>query len=724
MKTRYIIAPIVILAILVLAAFSTPAMAQACLRNIYTPNCNVTPSEFTNGTITNGSVRVLENEAPGCDNNWTITLPPGEVVVAYAHWHRWGACENNSPTAEFWNGDGVHQQISIPDTLCNESGNNERRGVWYSGYNPDNGNHHYYWRVNATPGTNIFKATGCYDTSGEHCDIRYFVAVINQTDAPNRTHSGVWWHNYGYKKITQTPYSTWFYNASIGPVSEHNYTLWVAQSHYDDSDIDISVNNHLVGTIYGPGGYPFSLEEFNVPGSYIETDGSQAAEWDMGPPDDYFYGYFATLAEKGPERPDLEVEDIILPEVMNPSTGYTIEATIKNPGDAGTGDTFNVSLEVDGIFHSKVTDEGPLSAGASTTVSFTGVSLEEGCHNFTVIADCDNDVDEGAPGETNNARTEWYTVGHNVIVVHNNSDLMSHPDFINRGGTYYLENKTITNCVGCGVTIENTTLPFVIQNCTVHNCNYETRNPEYDQYKAGICLNNVTNGQIGKQSNTIVNNTNAGIRVQNSTYVDIMDNYIRNNTIYGIYVYPDKLVKPPYPEYVKFINVLNNTVIENEEGVDLAEAFYCTVSGNTVRDNTKYGVYICGNNSCIYNNTIENNSDYGMKLFNASGNCVCRNDFVNNNNTGVQAYDNRGTNYWNSTVDDIVYEYSGTTYVNYTGNYWSDYTGADNGEGLGSSAYEIDGGAGAEDNYPLIEQRLNYELMCGDVNADGKIWAW
>ena len=741
MKTGYIIAPVVIL-VLVLAAFSTPAMAQGCLDDIKTRECAVTSSGFLNGTITNGSVIVLENSTGPCDQNWTIILPPGEVVVAYVHWHRWGECENHSPTAEFWNGNGQYQSISIPDTLC-PNGNNETRGVWYSGKDPDNGNHHYYWRVNATPGVNIFRATGCYDTPGEHCDDRWFFAVINNTTTPYITHSGVWWHNYGYKKITQNPYSTWFYNATIGPVSKkHNYTLWVAQSHYDDSDINMSVNNHLVGTIYGPGGYPFSLYEFNVPGDYIETNGSQEVTWDMGPPDDYFYGYFATLAEKAElNLSDLKVKDIMFPEVMNPGTNYTIKARIKNKGDAPSG-TFNVSLEVDGNLYDKVTGVGPLSVDANIIVSFTNVSLSEGCHNFTVIADCDNDVYEGAayaPSETNNARTEYYQVG-NVIVVHNNSQLMSHSDFINRSGIYYLENKTITNCAGCGITIENTTLPIVIQNCTVHDCNYEWRNwkhyEEYNRYKAGICLRNVTNVTI--DSNTIVNNTNAGIRVQNSTHVDIMDNYISDNTKYGIYVYPDQLVEPPYPEYVKNINITNNTVIRNQEGIDIAEAFNCTVSGNTVRNNTKYGIYVCGNYNCIYNNTIVNNSVYGMYLFNASHNIIFWNDFIDNNKTNSeypkhQAYDMwKGQpglnphNHWNSTISDFVYKHSGTgsggSNVSYMGNYWDNDTCTDaNNDGICDSPYKIDGATAANDYYPLKEQWRNYTLMCGDVDASGGI---
>jgi len=741
MKKRYAIAPIVILAMLVLAVFSAPA--QGCLDDIYTRGCAVTSSGFLNGTITDGSVKVLENSTGPCNQNWTITLPPGDVVVAYVHWHRWGACPNNNPTAEFWNGNGQHQSISIPDSLCS-AGNNELRGVWYSGYSPDNGNHHYYWRVNATPGTNIFRATGCYDTAGEHCDDRWFFAVINQTDTANITHSGVWWHNYGYRDIRQNsptdPYTTWFYNASIGPVSKkHNYTLWVAQSHYGGGTIDIYLNNCHLGTFSAPSGtFPVSLKQYNVPNTCIETDGSQTATWDLSGSDDYFYGYFATLAEKAVlNLSDLVVEDIMFPEVMNPGTGYTLKARIKNQGNASSG-LFNVSLEVNGSpYGNKMTGVGPLSAGANTTVSFTGVSLSGGCHNFTVVADCNNDTYEGAPGETNNARTEYYQVG-NVIVVHHNSQLTSHPDFINRGGTYYLENKTITNCVGCGITIENTTLPVVIQNCTVHDCNYEQRNSGWNQYKAGICLRNVSNVAIGGYRNTIVNNTNAGMRVQNSTHVDIMDNYISNNTKYGIYVYPDNLVKPPYPEYVKYINITNNTVIRNQEGIDLAEAFNCTVSGNTVRDNTKYGVYVCGNYSCIYNNTIANNNVYGMNLFNASHNIIFWNDFIDNNKTNPQypehqAYDMwkyqpglNPRNHWNSTISDFVYKHSGTgsggSNVSYMGNYWDNGTCSDtNNDGICDSLYKIDGATAPNDYYPLKWLWRTYTLMCGDVNGDGYI---
>ena len=197
-------------------------------------------------------------------------------------------------------------------------------------------------------------------------------------------------------------------------------------------------------------------------------------------------------------------------------------------------------------------------------------------------------------------------------------------------------------------------------------------------------------------------------------------------------------MKPPYPEYVKYITITNNTVIGNQEGIDLAEAFNCTVNDNTVRDNTKYGIYVCGNYSCIYNNTIVNNSVYGINLFNASHNIIFWNDFIDNNKTNPQypehqAYDMwkhqpglNPHNHWNSTISDFVYKHSGTgsgkSNVSYMGNYWNKSTCSDtNNDGICDSSYKIDGATAPNDSYPLKEQWRTYTLMCGDVDCNGKV---
>ena len=157
MKKRYAIAPIVILAMLVLAVFSAPAMA-ACWGEVKTR---------VEGTITNGSVMFIYSS--GGEGPWTITLPEGDVEWACAHWHSWGSC-SGSPTATFENGDGVQQQVDIP--VCHDW--DGTKACWRSALSP--GTHHYAWWVNASSGQNTLDiSNGC------DCRSKWFVAVINNT---------------------------------------------------------------------------------------------------------------------------------------------------------------------------------------------------------------------------------------------------------------------------------------------------------------------------------------------------------------------------------------------------------------------------------------------------------------------------------------------------------------------------------------------------------------
>ena len=697
MKTRYIIAPIVMLAILI--ALSTPAMAG----NLDELETRCWNGDCLNGTITNGTVIVLCNMTGlPTVGNWTFTLPSGTVDMAYVHWHRWGACHGTAITAEFWNGTGAYESIGFPYP-GEDNAVYEDHGVWWTDYNPRHGNHHYYWKVNASEGTNTFNATGCYPTPGEHCDARWFIAVINNTGVAHRTHDGHWWHNTGYKKTQSAAdeQETWYYNASNNPINTSaNYTLWTAQSHYDNSNPPIEFNGHQVGTVgsdcacHGDGQYAdFSLCEFNVPSNYIEADGSQKVEWKYN--NDAYYVNFGTLAEVLP-KPDLVITDIKPNEtMMRANTNYKINATVKNKGskDIAAATDFNLSLYVNGTYHNKTTVSGGLAIGASKEKTFAlTVNLPKGCHNFTVVADCDANVAES--DETNNATTEFYQVGY-VLVVEKNGDFgdlvtesengaFGEGNVTQIGNTYYIRNFTgnygIQNCAGCGISIKDTTSAFVIQNCTVHDCAYEGSPGD----PGGICLDNVTSGTIGNYSttkNTIENNTNAGIRVKNSTYVNITDNTIKNNTVYGIYAYPRALpATSETRDDCKYVNVTNNTVTENEEAVDLI-AYNCTVKNNTITDNTKFGIYMMGNYSNITDNNITDNTDYGVKLYNCTDNYVYCNNFTDNNVTykGHQAWDNRNTNYWNTTEAG----------KNYTGNRWKDWQ---NNSGFPCN-YSIDGGS-------------------------------
>ena len=699
---------IALLSVMIVCLLAVPVMAGNVPDELETRyNC-------LNGTITNGTVIVLCNMTGlPTIGNWTITLPVGDVKIAYVHWHRWGACWGN-PTAEFWNDDDVYESIYFPYP-GEDPDVYEDHGVWFTEYSPRNGNHHYYWKVNATSGDNIFNATGCYPTDGEFCGGRWFFAVIdNVTAEADQTHDGHWWHNTGYAKTESgNEQETWYYNASGDPINTAaNYTLWTAQSHYGNSEPPIEFNDVEIGKIGSDrcgGGRDFSLYKFNVNSTLIEADGDQKVKWKYN--NDAYYVNFGTLAEVLP-KPDLVITDIEPnATTLRANTNYTINATVKNIGSADVTDTFNLCLSVNGSYYNKTSVTGGLDVGESKTVSFARpVNLTNGCHNFTVVADCDGDIAES--DETNNETTEYYQVGY-VLVVEGNGDfddlvtesengVFGDGNVSKVGTTYYIQNFTIENCAGCGISIKDTTDPFVIRNCTVHNCACESSTGD----SAGICLDNVTEGTIGDPSNTntIANNTDAGIRVKNSTHVDITDNTIRNNTQYGIYAYPRQLpVTSETCDDCNYINVTNNTVTKNADGVSLI-AHNCTVKNNTITNNTQYGIYFYGNNSDITDcNNIRNNTDYGVKLYNSYNNDIYCNILADNNasNPGHQACDD-GDNDWNSTDSG----------ENYTGNFWNDWY---SNSGY-PSTYDIDCGSN-EDKRPW---GLYDFLTCASVDR----WAF
>ncbi len=155
-----------------------------------------------------------------------------------------------------------------------------------------------------------------------------------------------------------------------------------------------------------------------------------------------------------------------------------------------------------------------------------------------------------------------------------------------------------------------------------------------------------------------------------------------------------------------------NVVIENQNicqyaTIDISIGFSDNnaISNNTA-SNSRYGIFLShSSNNTVFNNTISNN-DYGLDLTFSDCNIIVNNNFINNT---VQAYDDTGSNIWNDSYP------SG-------GNYWSDFNGTDEysgpdqdipgADGIGDTPYtDIEGGMGAQDNYPLMEPWGTPELV-------------
>ena len=706
MKTGYI-APIAILVMLVLAVFSTPAMAQDCLMPV------ATSSYGTSGTV-NGTVYVGGGGYGG--NSETFNVPSGSIKWAKVFWHGW--MPPDDVTVTFCNATGSCTQNTVHRCVYSDY-----EGFLHGGC----GTSWMWWNV-----TDIV-TNGVNNITVNNADSRWQVlVVVLEKDGYPEQH---YWVNNGYQDTGAGSSHTTNFG---GPANNsRDGRLWELALCWNDR-AQILFNGHVVFDGGGPDFEP--LHEHNIPAGWINAVDNSMTWNNIA--DDWFHPVLAVFIDCTEPKPDLEVSEIYTdpenpdtnPETPRPNRNFTINATIENKG-AGAADSFNVSLYINGTFNSEKRVSGGLPAHGSTTVSFGPIKLPEGCHNFTVVADCNGEVGESDEG--NNATSVYHQVGY-VIVVRSNSDfdkLVNEseegklgPDcnVSKRGGTYYIQNCSITNCVGSGITIENTTVPFVINNCTVYHCGYN--DGSFMGYYNGISVRNVTDGKI--TNSTLYNNSDKGISVVESTCIDITNNTISNHTerstAYGI-----EIGKVPLSaEDPQFINVTYNTLYHNAYGIELI-GFNCTVKGNLVQNNTIYGIYVYGNNSNILLNNIMNSTNYGIKVYNSSENHICWNIFINNNGSvAPQAWDNsQNSNYWNTT-NPIGYYYPADTYTDYTnrtGNHWSDYGGSDtNNDGIGDTPYFIAGGDMA-DYYPLISEHNciiigGIHLMtCGDVNCDGNV---
>ena len=141
-----------------------------------------------------------------------------------------------------------------------------------------------------------------------------------------------------------------------------------------------------------------------------------------------------------------------------------------------------------------------------------------------------------------------------------------------------------------------------------------------------------------------------------------------------------------------------------------------TLEGFAITSSWYDGIYVNSHNNNITGNTVSNNNDTGIFLYNSSNNTIYNNYFNNTKN----AYDN-GNNIWN-IAKTLGTNIIGGPYLG--GNYWSDYNGTDlDGDELGDTLLPYNSSGGIEnggDYHPLIEIKIKgYKF--NDSNGDG-VW--
>jgi len=228
---------------------------------------------------------------------------------------------------------------------------------------------------------------------------------------------------------------------------------------------------------------------------------------------------------------------------------------------------------------------------------------------------------------------------------------------------------------------------------------------------------NLSNTAIGVQlwgtsyttivGNNITNNSYDGITLRESSNNSIAGNSITNNRGDGIF----------FSGSSNYNSIVGNNITNSRYGIFLDDSSNNSISQNNITANSWNGIELdYSSDNSIVGNSITNNSYYGIRLWPSSDNSIVGN-IIKDNSKGIwlrESLNNRF--YHNNFIDNTQQVYSDDGYANVWdngypsgGNYWSDYTGADekNGpnqdqpgsDGIGDNAYFIT--EDNQDHYPL-----------------------
>ncbi|MBD3195681.1 MAG: hypothetical protein GF317_11525 [Candidatus Lokiarchaeota archaeon] len=208
------------------------------------------------------------------------------------------------------------------------------------------------------------------------------------------------------------------------------------------------------------------------------------------------------------------------------------------------------------------------------------------------------------------------------IHINNNWSLTEQEEWCYKiNDVYIIENVSIdAKNVGHGILIENSTLAFIIRNCTIVNSGLGTDD-------SGILLYNTSNGFLYR--NTLLGNSR-GI---------YLHDYSMNNTISENYI-------SNCSSSIKFENLCNknkihnNTIYNNLDGIHLIAACCQNIISNNQIDRNEWGIvladypfdsFLSSDRNIIRNNKITSCKigGNGITIYDCSHNLILNNEIIN-----------------------------------------------------------------------------------------------
>lgn len=246
--------------------------------------------------------------------------------------------------------------------------------------------------------------------------------------------------------------------------------------------------------------------------------------------------------------------------------------------------------------------------------------------------------------------------------------------------------------------------------------------------KAGIYLSgtDIHHVEYCNISHNIAVNNDLGIYLNYSSNNAITNNACKLNYI-GIYFWP----------YCENNVIKNNICNSNFQGICLAHHSDANILEDNICSSNDYDgirIHSVSSNNRIENNDCNFNRVNGIAISSYSTSNTITGNNCSSNNFGIRPewYSSNNIIYHNNIMDNvknvnstdsintwdspeqITYIFNGKTYIEYLGNYWSDYQGTDlksgpnqdqpGSDGIGDTPYIID--VNNRDRYPLIHKPL------------------
>ncbi len=223
-------------------------------------------------------------------------------------------------------------------------------------------------------------------------------------------------------------------------------------------------------------------------------------------------------------------------------------------------------------------------------------------------------------------------VSHSPFDVDEDSDFISYA-FPGNGSLidpYIIEDYIITTSNSYGIRISNVTKYFVIRNCMIEN------------QLIGVHIQNVSSNRTNVQYNICKNNSDYGIRIENSGEVGVENNTCQNNGKSGIYIFngTNSLIKSNICEY------------NGVHGIYVEDTALTMITKNDCYNNFHYGINIenCSSSEVV-ENSCNQNRVYGTKIFDSPSSIFLNNE-LNSNWRGAYFFRCDFNNISNNTCED------------------------------------------------------------------------